>query len=211
MPKALIPNHMFFDNDDEPYTVLRTIRVGLEMQGFTVVEDPECMFTHGAHGNQEAQAATTCAELDKAGKLLTPHELELLALYRSFTPSEREDMLRESRLRQDMAVPHAALNKIVLTDNTFTPDLSGMNLSVSVSAKVEDSLRTSTLEALNNVTGELLCKGWTHHSFGAKGELRFCKSVNGELQYAEVISRVIRDGDTLTAIVESRRIDPPSE
>lgn len=40
MPKALIPNHMFFDNDDEPYTVLRTIRVGLEMQGFTVEEDP---------------------------------------------------------------------------------------------------------------------------------------------------------------------------
>ncbi|MEB2478123.1 hypothetical protein QMM96_22090 [Citrobacter freundii] len=32
---VLIPNHMYFDNDDEPYTVLRTIKVGLDMQGFT--------------------------------------------------------------------------------------------------------------------------------------------------------------------------------
>ncbi|EAT1308187.1 hypothetical protein EX399_10415 [Salmonella enterica] len=59
-PTALIPNHMFFDNDDEPYTVLRTIKGLLEMQGFIVKEDPERMFAPGAHGNQEAQAAATC-------------------------------------------------------------------------------------------------------------------------------------------------------
>ncbi|ELK1250002.1 hypothetical protein R4R92_004483 [Citrobacter freundii] len=237
MPKALIPNHMFFDNDDEPYTVLRTIRVGLEMQGFTVEEDPECIFTHGAHGNQEAHAAATCAELDKAGKLLTPHELELLTLYRSFTPSERDDMLQIFRFRKvereyyaaaikylgggsiSMAddvprvmiagsEPSAVLKQIILPNKSFTLDLSGMNLNGV--ATETDRLRASALEAFNNVVGELFSKGWEHHSFGTSGALRLCKLVDGELHYAEVISRITRDGDMLTAIVESHRIDPPS-
>ncbi|HAT3959761.1 TPA: hypothetical protein I9Y37_001900 [Citrobacter freundii] len=59
---VLIPNHMYFDNDDEPYTVLRTIKGLLEMQGFTVEEDPERIFAPGAHGNQEAQAAAALSQ-----------------------------------------------------------------------------------------------------------------------------------------------------
>lgn len=209
-PTVLIPNHMYFDNDDEPYTVLRTIKVGLEMQGFTVEQDPECMFAPGAHGNQEEQAAATCAALDEAGKLLTPHEVDILNLYRDFPPEERSNMLRIFQIRKGELdsftahfadVPRDVLEKVIPTNSRFTMDipygLEGLDLNNDKLRLLSDSL-INTVKELANC---LISDGWAHHEITHDGRFRFSKLVGGEMQYRDIISSIEGYGPTLRANV----------
>jgi hypothetical protein len=211
-PTVLIPNHMYFDNDDEPYTVLRTIKVGLEMQGFTVEQDPECMFAPGAHGNQEEQAAATCAALDEAGKLLTPHEVDILNLYRDFPPEERSNMLRIFQIRKGELdsftahfadVPRDVLDKMIPTDNRFNVDMSDVLKGIGIDLKDEKlrQLSDSMINTVKELANYLISDGWTPHEITLDGRYRFSKQVGGEMQYRDIISRVEGNGSTLRANV----------
>lgn len=91
-------------------------------------------------------------------------------------------------------------------DHRFTLDTTGVDMSISTFTVVCNKLRDSINDSSNIIAESLLSDGWKPHSIGPYLTYRFCKLVEGELQYREITTVISREGNFLIAAVRLNQI-----